>query len=248
MRARRQALSAVFRKPTAVTASATAHATDTWGTGQARTAFIESAICSTTWPRFTAAALQIDHGVADTPQTSPSLEPSLLAMTPNVFGRLPEIAADSRYGFIFGTPARLSKSSYPDERALVAQDTLSWVRGAHLFKAGVNFDHLSDAVGALVNQAGTYSYPNVLNFILFPDMAAAIAAIRYAEPSRAIRKSNANCDSTGRVYDSNRGRWPGRARRSALLFVVFAACWTVELASEHQRSGGLCHRTMATRR
>jgi hypothetical protein len=110
--------------------------------------------------------------------------------------QLPEIVADSKYGFILGKPARLGPSDDPDEQAFVAQDTLSWVHGSHLIKAGVSFDHIQDAVGTLVNQTGTYSYPSVLNFVT--DMASyqqyGINAIHNA----AI---NANCDATGRVYN-----------------------------------------------
>jgi hypothetical protein len=139
---------------------------------------------------------------SETPQTPSTFEAPLLAAAgPD----LPEIVADSRDGFILGKPVRLGRSSNPDERAFVAQDTVSWVRGAHLLKAGVSFDHLSDAVGTLVNQTGTYSYPSVLNFL--SDMASyqqyGISAIDNPE-------INANCDSTGRVYSISGGGLGGR--------------------------------------
>jgi len=139
---------------------------------------------------------------SETPQTPSTFEAPLLAAAGP---ELPEIVADSRDGFILGKPARLGRSSNPDERAFVAQDTLSWVRGAHLLKAGVSFDHLSDAVGTLVNQTGTYSYPSVLNFL--SDMASyqqyGITAINNPE-------IDANCDSTGRVYTISGGGLGGR--------------------------------------
>ena len=139
---------------------------------------------------------------SETPQTPSTFEAPLLAAAGS---ELPQIVADSRDGFILGKPARLGRSSNPDERAFVAQDTISWVRGAHLLKAGVSFDHLSDAVGTLVNQTGTYSYPNVLNFL--SDMASyqqyGITAINNPEV-------NANCDSTGRVYTIAGGGLGGR--------------------------------------
>jgi hypothetical protein len=139
---------------------------------------------------------------SETPQNPSTFEAPLLAAAGT---ELPEIVADSRDGLILGKPARLGRSSNPDERAFVAQDTISWVRGAHLLKAGVSFDHLSDAVGTLVNQTGTYSYPNVLNFL--SDMASyqqyGITAINNPEV-------NANCDSTGRVYTISGGGIGGR--------------------------------------
>jgi hypothetical protein len=139
---------------------------------------------------------------SETPQTPSTFESPLLAAAGP---ELPEIVADSRDGFILGKPARLGRSSNPDERAFVAQDTLSWVRGAHLLKAGVSFDHLSDAVGTLVNQTGTYSYPSVLNFL--SDMAS---YQQYGITAIDTPEINANCDSTGRVYSISGGGLGGR--------------------------------------
>jgi Carboxypeptidase regulatory-like domain len=134
----------------------------------------------------------------ETPQAPSTFEAPLLAAAGP---QLPEIVADSRNGFILGKPARLSSSNNPDERGLVAQDTLSWVHGSHLVKAGLSFDHLFDAVGTLDNQTGTYSYPNVLNFV--SDLASyqqygisAVGTVVNAPNSNY----NANCDVTGRVY------------------------------------------------
>ena len=107
--------------------------------------------------------IQFHHHVqGDTPQTPSALEAPLLA---NGIGQLPEMIADSKYGFVLGKPARLGGSKYPDENLFTAQETLSWVRGPHLFKAGTSFDHAADAVNTIVNQTGTYSYVDVLNFV-----------------------------------------------------------------------------------
>ena len=146
------------------------------------------------------------HNVqSDRPQTPSDFEESLLAGSSNGFGQLPEIVADSRYGFVFGTPARLSKSSYPDERGFVGRETLSWVHGAHLLKAGASFDHVSDAVGALYNQTGTYSYPSVLNFI-----SDAASALQYGVLGVGNPDADHTCDATGRVYRLQDGTLGGR--------------------------------------
>jgi carboxypeptidase family protein len=139
---------------------------------------------------------------SNTPQAPSAFEAPLLA---NAWGELPEIVADSKYGFVLGKPARLGKSSLPDERAFVAQDSVSWVHGAHLLKAGASFGHISDAVGTLVNQTGTYSYANVLNFI--SDTAS---FLRYGingvdDPTGTQH----NCDATGRVYSTGGGNLGG---------------------------------------
>ena len=138
---------------------------------------------------------------SETPQAPSNFESQLLSPAWNSFGQLPEIVADSKYGFVLGKPTRLGKSSNPDERAFVTQDTLSWVHGSHLIKAGVSFDHLFDSVGTLVNQTGTYSYPNVLNFV--SDLAS---FEQYKIQGVGDAEINANCDVTGRVYTiSNSG-------------------------------------------
>jgi len=162
------------------------HATETWG--QLR---LESFL---TPNLLNAAAGQYRrHVQSDTPQAPSAFESPLLA---NSWGQLPEIIADSKYGFILGKPARLGKSSYPDERTFLAQDTVSWVRGAHLLKAGGSFDHLSDAVDTLVNQTGTYSYADALNFV--SDMAS-FNKYGFAGVGSASTGEH-NCDATGKVY------------------------------------------------
>ena len=132
------------------------------------------------------------HVQGDTPQAPSKLEAPLIA---NAWGQLPEIVTDSKYGFILGKPARLGGTKNPDERIFAAQETLSWVRGAHLLKAGGSFDHASDAVNSIYNQTGTYSYADVLNFV---SDAASYAQYKFT----AINNPNSgqhNCDATGRV-------------------------------------------------
>ena len=130
---------------------------------------------------------------SDSPQTPSAFEAPLVA---NAWGQLPEIVADSRNGFILGKPARLSKSTYPDEKTFAAQEMLSWVRGAYLLKIGASFDHISDATGALINQTGTYSYANALNFISDTASFLQYGLTGIDNPFAAQH----NCDATGRVY------------------------------------------------
>jgi hypothetical protein len=137
----------------------------------------------------------------DSPQSPSAFESSLIAASG---GPLPEIVADSKYGFVLGSPARLGKSSYPDEHSFTAQDTVSWVHGEHLLKAGASFDHVADAVGTLVNQSGTYSYANALNFI-----SDAASAAKYGLDAFAPGSYH-NCDATGRVYSLGGGSLGGK--------------------------------------
>jgi hypothetical protein len=148
------------------------------------------------------AALYRRNLQSETPQIPSAFEQPLLA---GAGPELPEIVADSRDGFILGKPARLGGSSNPEEHAFVAQDTLSWVRGPHLVKAGASFDHLFDAVGTLDNQTGTYSYPSVLNFL------SDLTSFRqYGLNAIGNATISANCDPTGRVYEIAGGGLGGR--------------------------------------
>ena len=136
------------------------------------------------------------HVQSETPQEPSAFETPLIA---NAWGKLPEIIADSKYGFILGKPARLGNSKYPDERIFDFQDTLSWVRGAHLVKAGSSFDHVSDAVDTLVNQTGTYSYADVLNF--FSDTAS-FEKYGFTGVDNPNTDQH-NCDATGQVHTAS---------------------------------------------
>ena len=130
---------------------------------------------------------------SETAQAPSPFESSLIF---NDWNQLPEMIADSKYGFILGKPARLGGSKYPDEHSLLAQDTLSWVRGQHLVKAGGNFNHISDATNTLINQTGTYSYTDVFNFISDVSTFAKFGTYNVGVPTL----DEHNCDATGRIY------------------------------------------------
>jgi Carboxypeptidase regulatory-like domain len=134
------------------------------------------------------------HNQTDSPQSPPTtgLEAELL---PYTSGTLPQIVADTRDGFVLGNPTSVGKGSYPLENSFVAHEIFSYVRGAHLLKAGASFDHVSDSVNTLVNQNGSFAYADVLNFI---SDAAAIETFGFAtyNPTGDYH----NCDATGRVY------------------------------------------------
>jgi len=79
-------------------------------------------------------------------------------LAPSVWGQLPQIVVDSRYGFTIGNPSRFGTGSYPDERAYQGQEMVNWVRGNLLVKAGFQLSHNADATSLLRNQTGTYYY------------------------------------------------------------------------------------------
>ncbi|HEY1525566.1 MAG TPA: TonB-dependent receptor [Candidatus Angelobacter sp.] len=73
-------------------------------------------------------------------------------------------------GFTFGVPNFLQRSKFPDETRNQIADTVTWTRGKHSFKFGVDFSHVNDNGQNLFNGFGSYSYNNLLNY--FSDLNA----------------------------------------------------------------------------
>ncbi len=137
------------------------------------------------------------------PEEPSAFEQSLLAG--NLWGQLPQIVVDSRYGFTIGNPSRFGQGSYPDERLYQGQESLSWVHGRLMVKTGVSLAHNADATSLLRNQTGTYSYASVENFI-----SDVLAFQNFSsDPLDPIHQHG--CDQTGRVWHDAlgpRGRGP----------------------------------------
>jgi len=136
----------------------------------------------------------IQSANAETPST---YEQSL---NQNVWGQLPQIVVDSRYGFTMGNPSRFGPGSYPDEHLYGVQESADWVRGRLLVKAGVDFRRNTDTTGLLRNETGTYYYSTVANFI---SDALSFGAFGLTD---ALDKFNPhNCDQTGKVWRDSGG-------------------------------------------
>jgi hypothetical protein len=136
------------------------------------------------------------------PSTPSAFEQTFLAG--NAWGQLPEIVVDNRYGFTIGNPSRFGQGSYPDERLYQMQESVDWIRGKLLMKAGFDFSHNFDETSLLRNQTGTYTYSSVENFI-----SDALAFQNF--PSDPLDPDHQhNCDETGRVWtdssDNPRGQ------------------------------------------
>ncbi|MGD0902827.1 MAG: carboxypeptidase regulatory-like domain-containing protein, partial [Terracidiphilus sp.] len=75
------------------------------------------------------------HNILSARPGAPSaFEQTLLG--PNVWGQLPQIVVDNRYGFTIGNSSRFGQGSYPDERIYQAQESVDWIKGSLLVKAG----------------------------------------------------------------------------------------------------------------
>ena len=132
---------------------------------------------------------------AETPST---FEQTLLS--PSIWGQLPQIVVDSRNGFTIGNPARFGRGSFPDEKLDNLQQSLDWVHGTLLVKAGFELSHNGDTTELLRNQTGTYHYSHVENFI-----SDALAFQKFGLAGNLIPAVQHGCDQTGTVWvDSER--------------------------------------------
>ena len=113
----------------------------------------------------------------------------------NVWGQLPQVVVDATNGFNIGNPARFGAGSYPDERVLHLHETVDWVHGKLLVKAGFQFDHFNDHTSLLRNQTGTYHYANVENFA-----TDALVYAAYGMAGSLNKFDQHNCDQTGKVW------------------------------------------------
>jgi hypothetical protein len=139
----------------------------------------------------------IQQARADTPS---AFEQKFLAG--NVWGQLPQMVVDSRYGFTIGNPSRFGAGSYPDEHLYQGQETVDWVRGGLLVKAGFDAGRNDDAISLLRNRTGTYYYSSVENF--------ASDALAFEQFGMSSQLQNLhNCDQTGKVWRDSGGTLRG---------------------------------------
>jgi len=158
-------------------------------------AFLTSNLLATTQ---LSAGRTVHSAHAGTPST---FEQSL---NQNVWGQLPQIVVDSRYGFTIGNPSRFGPGSYPDERLYRAQESVDWVHGPVLVKAGFELGHNADTTSLLRNQTGTYYYSSLANFV---SDALVFGSYGFSD---ALDKFNPhNCDQTGKVWRDSTGTLRG---------------------------------------
>ena len=122
----------------------------------------------------------------------------------NVWGQLPQIVVDSRYGFTIGNPSRFGQGNYPDEHLYRLQESVDWIRGSLLVKAGLDVGHNADITGLLRNATGTYYYANVENFAAD---ALVFGAFGFSDALDKFHQHN--CDETGKVWRDTSGQLRG---------------------------------------
>ena len=136
------------------------------------------------------------------PAESPS--PYEQSLNINAWGRLPQIVVDSRYGFTIGNPARFGPGSYPDERVYQGQEQIHWRHRSLDLKAGLDLSQNTDATSFLRNQAGTYVYSSVQNFV-----SDALSFASFGINGQLDPLNQHNCDQTGKVWRDTTGTLRG---------------------------------------
>ena len=136
------------------------------------------------------------------PETPSTFEQTLLS--PSVWGQLPQIVVDNRYGLTIGNPSRFGQGSYPDERVYQGQEMFDWARGTVLVKAGFDLSHNFDSTSLLRNQTGTYTYSSVENFA-----SDALAFSNFGISGELNPYFQHNCDQTGKVWRDSTGTLHG---------------------------------------
>jgi hypothetical protein len=132
------------------------------------------------------------------PSTPSAIEHTFL--TGNAYGQLPQIVVDNRYGFTIGNPSRFGTGSYPDEHLYQGQESVDWIRGNLLVRAGFNGSHNADAISLLRNQTGTYTYSSVENFA-----SDALVFEKFGLSDALDPYNQHNCDETGKVWRDSGG-------------------------------------------
>lgn len=81
----------------------------------------------------------------------------------NAAGVAPQVGITN--GLTFGQPDFLNRNAYPDERRTQIANTTTVIRGRHTIKFGGDFNYVSDLLDNLFQNAGAYSYNNLVDFI-----------------------------------------------------------------------------------
>ena len=86
--------------------------------------------------------------------------PNDVPLSHNAFGRAPstQIAYNFGSGIYTGANSNLDRIADPDERRLQLLDSVTWTKGKHVAKVGLEFNKVSDYVNNLYNGNGSYSY------------------------------------------------------------------------------------------
>jgi outer membrane receptor protein involved in Fe transport len=94
-------------------------------------------------------------------------------------------------GFVFGMPNFLNRPQYPAETRNQVADTVAWSHNTHLFKFGLDVNHVHDAEINLFEGFGAYSYNTRVDYI-----SDFVAAATSHAPFCGTAATPANCYSS----------------------------------------------------
>jgi hypothetical protein len=123
-------------------------------------------------------------------------------------GRAPDINLNATVnGIEFGKPTFLERPAFPDEKRWQFADTVTLSAGNHTFKWGGDINRVKDLQINLRNEAGSYFYNNVNDFI--------VDYVNFTTGG-ALRTANRQCSTStriaGKCYTSNYNQGFGTTR------------------------------------
>ena len=101
------------------------------------------------------------------PPTPYELNTLVNTSPPNPTGLPPSVSVNGPTGagnITFGVPNFLNRQALPDETRQQYADTVTWTRGKHTWKFGLDYSHVDDNIINLFEQFGAYSYNNLIDY------------------------------------------------------------------------------------
>lgn len=134
-------------------------------------------------------------------QTPSGYEDSLIA---NLWGQVPQIVVDNRYGMTMGKLARFGSGESPQEQSIDLEEHVDWIRGKLLLKSGFAWQSDHEGTSLLRNQTGTYVYSRLENFA-----SDALAFAKFGMTNALDPLNQHNCDQRGRAWRDSAGQLHG---------------------------------------
>ncbi len=92
-------------------------------------------------------------------------QPSIPGEPVSLQGVSPQITIQGNAGIVFGKPNFLERRAFPDEHNYQYSDTVSWTRGKHFLKFGVDINRVNDLMDNLFQESGAITYSNRVDYL-----------------------------------------------------------------------------------
>jgi len=152
----------VWNSPEGIqTAPVVNRGTHSYGNDFVRSYYFNTHLYSTFGPSVTNDAFVL-YGVDDEFETSQTPATGEPLTAPN--GTTPDVFVNNVLEW--GKPTFLDRRAYPNESRYELADTVSVMHGKHLWKFGADFSHVNDIYDNLFEEAGTYSYSKLADWLI----------------------------------------------------------------------------------